>query len=369
MGTAIAHQACDGFAPTTRVTQVPYTLRQRIGAAVLDWPRYEWRFLSGWLRVCNRNETLVPSPDGRGVACNWQWTSDLHAPKVFPSLGVRLMARCLQDWPIEFAQVPQEGAGEVQVTFIIGHRGRDRLPLLLATLATVAAQRGIKCECLVIEQSDQSHIAGVLPTWVRHVHTPLPVPGMPYCRSWAFNVGARVARGKVLVFHDNDMLIPRAYASEVWSCSQAGYEVINLKRFIFYLTDAHTGAVCAGDRRLSAMPAEAIMQNAEGGGSIALSREAFFAIGGYDESFVGWGGEDNEFWQRALTMKVWPYAYLPLVHLWHAPQPDKEKLNRESANQFLERASIAPEQRIADLARRRFGDARQMDPQWVREKT
>ncbi len=73
------------------------------------------------------------------------------------------------------------------------------------------------------------------------------------------------------------------------------------------------------------------MQNAEAGGSIALSRDAFHAIGGYDESFVGWGGEDNEFWERAQTRRVWPYGYLPFVHLWHAPQPEKLQPSRRGA--------------------------------------
>lgn len=343
------------------------SVRQKLGVLLFDWPRYEWRFLSGWLRICNRNERLTASPDGRGVACDWQWTSDLYAPKVFPSLGVRLMVRCMQEWQIEFAPAPKEGGGDIQVSFIIGHRGMQRAPQLLSTLATVAAQRGVNCECIVVEQSNSSGIAGLLPTWVRHIHTPPADPGMPYCRSWAFNVGARAARGKLLVFHDNDMLIPRSYASEAWTRSQEGYEVINLKRFIFYLTEAHSGAICGGDRRLTAQPAESVMQNAEAGGSIAMARDAFFAIGGYDEAFVGWGGEDNEFWQRALTRKVWPYAYLPLVHLWHASQPDKEKLDRQSGRRFLELSRIPPERRIADLSARKFGDSQRMDPQWQRE--
>ena len=341
-----------------------YSLKQIAGAAVLDVPLFEWRLRSSWLQIRNRRERLRRSADGRGVACEWQWTSDLHAPKVFPSLGLRLMGRCLQDWPIEFAEAPQKVDGEAQVSFVIGHRGLERVPQLLSTLATVAAQRGISCECIVVEQSSRSEVADLLPSWVRYVHTPPPVAGMPYCRSWTLNVGARAARGKVLVLHDNDMLIPQAYASEIWARSQEGYEVINLKRFIFYLTEAHSGAVCAGDRRFLAMPAEAIVQNLEAGGSVAMSRDAFFAIGGYDEAFVGWGGEDNEFWQRALTRKAWPYTYLPIVHLWHAPQPGKQQRDAPPVRRFQELAGVAPERRIAELAQRKFGDGLRMDPPW-----
>ena len=340
-----------------------YSLKQIIGSALLDVPRFEWWLRTSWPRIRNRNERLRASEDGRGVACEWQWTSDLYAPKVFPALGTRLLTRCLDAWPIAFASSPPDGGAEIQVSFIIGHRGPQRVPQLLATLATIAAQRGVACECIVVEQSSQSEVAKLLPSWARYEHTPFPDPGMPYCRSWALNVGARAARGKVLVFHDNDMLVPQAYASELWARSQEGYEVINLKRFIFYLNEAHSRGVCAGDRRLSAMPAEAIVQNLEAGGSVAMARDAFFAIGGYDEAFVGWGGEDNEFWQRALTRKAWPYAYLPIVHLWHAPQAGKQQ-NPPAVRRFQELAAVAPERRIAELAQRRFGDTQCMDPPW-----
>ena len=65
---------------------------------------------------------------------------------------------------------------------------------------------------------------------------------------------------------------------------------------------------------------DAIVQNLEAGGSSGAGRQAYFDIGGFDERFIGWGGEDNEFWERAQTKKVYPYGYLPLVHLWHEPQ-------------------------------------------------
>ena len=70
---------------------------------------------------------------------------------------------------------------------------------------------------------------------------------------------------------------------------------------------------------------EVIVQNLEGGGSVATTREAFESIGGMDESFIGWGGEDNEFWQRAQTCRVWPYGYLPIVHLWRPSQPPTQR--------------------------------------------
>ena len=69
---------------------------------------------------------------------------------------------------------------------------------------------------------------------------PLPRKDMPYSRSWAFNVGAETARGHLLIFHDNDMLVPQDYGREIADRHKEGYEVINLKRFIFYLSRQHS---------------------------------------------------------------------------------------------------------------------------------
>jgi hypothetical protein len=234
------------------------------------------------------------------------------------------------------------------LSFIIGHRGKERLPHLLATLRSIAAQRDVSFECIVVEQSTISEIKNELPSWVSYIHTPLPYPEMPYSRAWAFNAGARSASGKVLVLHDNDLLVPRGYAREIVARFEEGYEAINLKRFIFYLSDVDSaGAFSAGPLTPEAAPT-AIMQNALGG-TIAISREAYVSIGGFNESFVGWGGEDNEFWERAQTRSCWPYGYLPFVHLWHAPQSGKLSSERSTAKLLEELSRVPVSERIADL--------------------
>lgn len=337
-----------------------YSLKQKLGAVIYDLPRFLWamrparsgsRSQASWLMMRNRDERLMPSGDNRGVACDWQWTSDLHVAKVFPQLGLRLMKRALRDWPIESRDEPatHEEQDSPALSFIIGHRGKERLPHLLATLRSIAGQREVAFECIVVEQSVTPEVKDELPSWVRYVHTPLPYAEMAYSRAWTFNVGARAARAEALALHDNDMLAPRDYAKEIIRRIEAGYEVMNLKRFIFYLSEAHSAAVMKGTEPLAAKPPETVVQNLEAGGSVAITREAYFALGGFDESFVGWGGEDNEFWERASTRRVWPYAYLPIVHLWHAPQAEKAASDRTTAKLLEELSRVPVSERIADL--------------------
>lgn len=333
-------------------------LRELVGVVVKDLPRY-WRALSAadrsYLAICNRRESLVAAPDGLGYRCDWQWTSELHTPWVLPVLGRRLMERALRDHPIRRSARSEAELRPPELSFVIGHRGSERVPHLLATLESIAGQRRLDFECIVVEQEAENRLRGVLPTWVRHLHTPPSTPDTPYSRSWAFNCGAEAARGALLVLHDNDMLVPADYGAEILARARDGYEAINLKRFIFYLGEAHTQAFLEDTRTLLDAHPERIMQNAEGGGSIAITREAFDRIGGMDESFIGWGGEDNEIWERAQTCRVWPYGYLPLVHLWHPNQPGKYDPDHPMLSLHRRLAKIPVAERIARLRARGRG--------------
>lgn len=300
-------------------------MRSLLGVVVRDLPRYLpalARGGTGYLSIRNRNERLSASPDGRGFRCEWEWTSNLHAPTQIPRLGRMLVERALSDHPIRSARAPLDTGELPEVSFLIGHRGRERTPLLLATLGSIAAQRGAHVEAIVVEQSPVSELPDVLPPWVRYVHTPV-APGDPYNRSWALNVAARTARANCIVLHDNDLLVPEDYAHEVAAHIARGSDVVNLKRFIFYASEADSATLATTDRVEPFTPS-AVMQNALGGGSLAVRREAFERLGGLDEGFVGWGGEDNEFWARCALVPRWEYGYFSLVHLWHAPQPEKK---------------------------------------------
>ena len=322
----------------------------------LKYQRLAGRSAPNYLVIRNRGEHLEMAADGTGHRCLWQWTSDLHAPKVIPALGRLLMRRALEDHSIVLAEAaPSDTAAVPRVSFIIGHRGLPRLPHLLATIRSIGAQQAAAVECIVVEQDVLSHLGPHLPPWVRLVHTPPPSADMPYCRSWAFNIGIQHARSAVLVLHDNDMLVPVDYAAQILSRVGQGYDVVNLKRFVFYLTQRHTNGVFAGSAGLLDASPEAIVQNLEGGGSVAITRAGYDQIGGLDESFVGWGGEDNEFWERAQTLRVWFWGYMPLVHLWHGAQLGKHDAQYQTGRNYRELKEIDPQDRIRHLLTRPSG--------------
>ena len=69
------------------------------------------------------------------------------------------MARAFGEWPVAFADRPASGEAGPDVSFVIGHRGLDRLPHLSRVLASIAAQEGAAVECIVVEQSAEPEIA------------------------------------------------------------------------------------------------------------------------------------------------------------------------------------------------------------------
>ncbi len=354
---------------------VSFTPRWRLifGALLLDAPRFIVCLLmpAGWRRMRNRKDSVRFAPDGRGVACEWEYTRTLHICDVFPRTSVWLLRRALQECPVRLQTAPEhvgedavcwngaeQAAGDLtpQVSFLIGHRGLERLPLLLWTLQSIAAQEQIRFECIVVEQSADEQIRDALPSWVRYQHQPVDAE-MPYNRSSTFNLAATLARAPLLVFHDNDMIIPACYGKELFERFEQGYEVINLKRFIFYLDKTSTDRFPVGHSG-NACKSESVVENLEGGGSVAASAQAFGEIGGFDDEFVGWGGEDDEFWDRCQTRKVWEYTGLPILHLWHASQPGKRaKGGRgETTAELIEaRMSVPPLDRIAVLIKKERG--------------
>ena len=337
---------------------MPYSLRQKAGALLLDAPRYTARLIAtrlgattAWLLIRNRKQRIASSKSPFGIHCQWKWTSDLYLPKVFPLFSKLLLRQALSSTNFDFANAPQNKLSNAKnpadVTFIIGHRGRSRLGLLLKTLESIAAQKGCSIECIVVELDHRSKIRDALPSWVKYIHHKTSTENQAYNRALAFNVGAISAKSSCVIFHDNDLLVSNSYAVETLKLVRKGFDFVNLKRFIFYLSEASSNTLRLTSRLNETLDVESIMQNAEGGGSIGCSLKAFHAIGGFDQRFAGWGGEDNEFWERAQTLNLWPYGNQCLIHQWHGAQVEKLDLdNAPTLKLYRELSEQSPSTRI-----------------------
>jgi len=144
-------------------------------------------------------------------------------------------------------------------------------------------------------------------------------------KSWGFNIGARVAAGSVLAFGDADVIcgsLPAAIAH-----CRSGVPVVRPFNGIRDLDQAQSAVVrddlsALRDPGFGKRPAN---RAAAGevppicGALILFRREFFSVLGGWDERFVGWGGEDD-----AMDIKIRRARIDPAVlnatdgfHLWH----------------------------------------------------
>jgi hypothetical protein len=331
-----------------------HSARQTLGAAVLDAPRLLWRLRgrARWPGYANRHDRLHAAPDGSGAYCEGPWSSDLHVCSVFPVLGRLLLQRALHDWPFSFQ--PRAGEGKPEVTFVVPFRGRERLAALEATVASLLAQEGARVECIVVEQSAERSVTAV-PEGVRYLHLPHPSDPLGWRKAWALNVGVATAQAQVVVCHDADLLAPAAYAREALRVTGQGADVAQLGRFLFYLGPGASAGVVASRSLRGVGAPERVNQNWPGG-TIVVRRRTFEELGGFDEEFVGWGGEDNEFIDRCLSRRFWRHAHLPFVHLWHPEQPRKDDpAYREETRVRLEHVLHRDRaERIETLRRRRM---------------
>lgn len=138
-------------------------------------------------------------------------------------------------------------------------------------------------------------------------------------KSWCMNVGYRKAKGKWLLFLDADMLIPKNYLGVI----RDFYENTKEPFFIGWNT-----MIALPGRDNPLMRVVVKESSLTAGGAFFVTKEFFEMTGRMDESYDGYGGEDNDFWIRGKHLLKRDPSYLnhPLVHQYHhwaEPHPDR----------------------------------------------
>ena len=310
------------------------TLKSQLGC----WLHERWKAelailgLGGvhWQDLCNRHELLLNDNVSGGRICNWRDSSLLTVSRIFPDVGRRLLRTCLQRWPVCFNfEEARFQLDEPEASVLLAIGGTDRIQQFRTVLASLRGQTHQATEIIVVEQSDAPNLQGTLPEDIRYVHTP-NAPETGFNKSRALNVAARLARGKYLLIHDADYMVPKAYVSE---CCRVLERVDGVRpsRFNFHLNESSTFKLANARALTDDTDLEYIVQNNPT--PMAVRRDVYWEIGGHDESFVGWGGEDVEFLSRLRTRTVAEGGWLPTMHLWHPAAPKKASGHRNQQQQ------------------------------------
>lgn len=319
-------------------------LRER-GAIEFDL-RFPWlagRFGRSWLDWGNRDERFARDNISGGRISARADASTMTVTRVFPAMGRRLLRHVLREYPMALNFTNEANAPtKPEVSFLIPIGGNERLPQFGLALASARAQLGVTCEVIVVEQSPVATLSNILPKAVRYVHQHPPASAQGFNKSWALNRGAREARSEILILLDADFLVPAAFARECHRILQV-VEATRPARFIFNLDRESSERLAASQIIADTFNVESVVANTPM--PLAIRASTYWQVGGHDEAYEGWGGEDSEFVHRVRTRRVAEGGWLPVLHAWHPPAAKKRDGDR---NQTLheQRMGVSVDERI-----------------------
>lgn len=147
-------------------------------------------------------------------------------------------------------------------------------------------------------------------------------------RSASLNAGHKTSKAKFVMATDSDMLFEPKFFKMLKPKINEEYFVIH--RLIYetnksWETEVIYEAVADSsfwDTKIFKKFCPAGMRTSGGGACQIVSRKVFFELGGYDEVFQVWGGEDSDMEYRAKTyakLGICDCSYTRFVHMWHPP--------------------------------------------------
>lgn len=151
----------------------------------------------------------------------------------------------------------------------------------------------------------------------------------PFNRSAAVNAASEAAGDwDVALIIDSDTVSePEAVQKAIARAHQTGGLVVaHNKRHM--LTEAATKKILGGDRsnwKRGGMVRRTYLDSVSC--AVAISRETWDKIGGFDDRFEGWGFEDTAFHIAVETITGLPIETIPgdCFHLWHATGPETSR--------------------------------------------
>lgn len=305
-----------------------------------------------WQDLRNRREHLAIGSTSDSRECLWADSSWLTVARVFPDAGGRLLRHVARRNAFSAMKSGSSDALRLQpeVSVILPVSGDERGILLSIVVASFRSQVNVNFEVIVVEENPAPLHEAICREGERYVFVRRE-GSAPYCKSRMLNHGCRAARGKIVVLHDADIVVPCGYLAAIRDRLGAGYEAIRPLRFLFCLDEENTRLFMARGEATAVKRVTDIMQNFPGG-STALTREAFEAIGGMDERFTEWGGEDLEFLDRLNTLRAFKGGFMPAIHLWHQPAMQKaaNTRNRELADSIRSEPVLNRISRLRTLA-------------------
>jgi len=189
----------------------------------------------------------------------------------------------------------------------------DRIINLRKVLEWLASFNNV--DVIIVEQDKYSKISHLN---LRATHVFIK-SDKPYNRSWAFNVALKRNKNPVIIFGDCDIVMdPQELVNSINELNN--FDVVSPYSSVLDLTPEET------NYPFNMLPQIQRAGRGENdnqkinlcGGIVIFKAESIVKIGGWNEDFIGWGGEDDfqtiKVKKLGLTYKEMPYR---CYHFWH----------------------------------------------------
>lgn len=152
----------------------------------------------------------------------------------------------------------------------------------------------------------------------------------PFNRSAAINDAARRVEWQLAVIADADTWVPRKQLEDAWELASRTGRLVAAFTSVVELSESCTRALLADPSTslMDVLDVERVRTEplTTQSSMLVVPRLLWDRIGGFDERFVGWGGEDNAFWKAATVIGGEPLRIDgSAFHLWHPVTDPVEK--------------------------------------------
>lgn len=218
---------------------------------------------------------------------------------------------------------------EYDINIIIGFRNRAEFLQPLIKSFKNAINFCNKKICLTfVEHDTYPKYEPLLRNIVNYIWTPGNIVSQ-YSRSFAYNFGVKYSNNaKYYLLHDVDILVKKNFFIELEK-NLSNFKCLQPygNRHILYMSKELTNNIISEKQNIDdeSIKPSASPPDLKGskGGSILVSKDLFFEVGGFDpEIFWGYAAEDQLFWDKVSTITNIGYADNPSIdmyHMWHEP--------------------------------------------------
>lgn len=249
----------------------------------------------------------------------------------------------------------------------------NRPEALAKVLSGVALQRRWPKEILIADDGSGKPTSSVIEQWKTQSRVPIQHvwhPDEGFRKTIILNKAIKAAQGEYVVFLDGDCVPHRRFIADHEIIAEKGFWVQGRRCFVksecVAAFDAAKTPVwrwlltgrMSGLFKAIRLPSPVIRRGTEQRGLIGCNmgiwREDLVAVNGFDETYIGWGGEDSDIGSRLYHLgrpRKFVYGHAIVYHLNHPPSArDRFQNNSARLQETLQSKRVRCEQGLAQHA-------------------